>query len=53
MLAATITFWEAERIGYSDQAAWEHMQQTLLDAGLLQSPLDLTQAYTNDYLPEP
>ncbi len=53
VLAATIALWTTERVGYSEQAAWEGMQQTLLDAGLLKSPLDLTQAYTNDYLPEP
>lgn len=53
VLAATVSFWEAERIGTSDPTAWERMQQTLLDAGLLQSSLDLSQAYTNDYLPAP
>lgn len=53
VLAATIALWTSERVGYSDDAAWQGMQQTLLEAGLLQSPLDLTQAYTNDYLPTP
>ena len=51
VLAATIELWKADHLGYSSPAAWENMQTTLLDAGLLSAPLDLSQAYTNQFVP--
>ncbi|MGH2524462.1 MAG: ABC transporter substrate-binding protein, partial [Anaerolineales bacterium] len=51
VLAATIALWQTDHIGQSDPAAWETMQQTLLDAGLLTSQLDLSKAYTNEFVP--
>lgn len=51
VLAATLELWKTERLGYSDPAAWETMQKTLLDTGLLAAPQDLGQAYTNDFIP--
>ncbi len=51
VLATTIELWKADKMGASDPQAWENMQQVLLDMGLLTAPLDLTKAYSNDYLP--
>ncbi len=51
VLAATIELWKAERLGQADPAAWETMQTTLLEAGLLQQPLALDQAFTNAFVP--
>jgi len=51
VLAASIDMWRADRLGRSDPAAWETMQQTLLDAGLLTQAQDLTQTFTNDFVP--
>lgn len=51
VLATSIGLWKADRIGYSDPQAWENMQIVLLDMGLLSKPLDLAQAFTNDFLP--
>ena len=51
VLAATIEFWRSDRPGYSDPAAWENMHALLLQMGLLADPLDIQQAFTNDYLP--
>jgi NitT/TauT family transport system substrate-binding protein len=50
VLAASITFWQAETPGYSDPVAWENMQAVLLDMGLLTEPLDLSEAFTNDFI---
>lgn len=51
VLATSIELWKAERLGYSDAEAWENMQAVLLDMGLLAQPLDVTQAFTNEFIP--
>ena len=50
VLTESIAFWQAVRPGYSDPAAWENTQEILLDMGLLTSPQDLDQAYTNQFV---
>jgi len=51
VLALSIEFWGGDPLGFSQPAAWENMQATLLDLGLLTSPLNLQEAYTNEFLP--
>lgn len=51
VLAASLDFWRAERLGFSQPAAWENMQSVLLEMGLLAEPLDLDAAYTNQFVP--
>lgn len=50
VLAATITYWEVDPLGYSSPQAWEKMQEVLLNMGLLNEPLDLDAAYTNTFI---
>lgn len=50
VLDASILFWQAERLGYSSPQAWENMHDLLLDMGLLAEPLDINQAYTNEFI---
>ena len=51
ILSASIDLWKTERLGYSDPQSWQNMQNTLLKMGLLKQPLDLTQAFTNQFIP--
>jgi len=51
VLNASIEFWKADRLGYSDPDSWVNMQQVLLEMGLLDEPLDLSKAFTNEFLP--
>jgi len=50
ILATSIEFWKAETLGLSDASAWENMQDVLLDMGLLNQPLDLSKAFTNEFI---
>jgi len=38
-------------LGYSDPESWKNMEQVLLEMGLLEEHLDLSQAFTNEFLP--
>jgi NitT/TauT family transport system substrate-binding protein len=51
ILALSIELWQIDQPGYSDPTGWENMQEVLLNMGLLESPLDLEEAFTNDFLP--
>jgi NitT/TauT family transport system substrate-binding protein len=50
ILATSISYWAAETPGLSEPGAWENMQFVLLEMGLLTQPLDLSEAYTNDFV---
>ncbi len=51
VLATSIELWRGERPGFSDPHVWENTQQILLEMGLLAEPLDLAQAFTNEFVP--
>jgi NitT/TauT family transport system substrate-binding protein len=51
ILTRSIDLWKADRLGYSNPQAWQNMQDTLLKMGLLKQPLDLTKAFTNQFVP--
>jgi NitT/TauT family transport system substrate-binding protein len=50
-LAISISEWQRDPLGYSNPKAWENMQKVLLDMGLVKQPLDLSKAYSNEFLP--
>lgn len=51
VLQASLEMWEAEQLGYTDPASWERTQEILLQAELLDAPVDdLSQAYTNRFV---
>jgi NitT/TauT family transport system substrate-binding protein len=51
VLETSIEQWKAERLGYSDPQAWENMQDVLLEAGLITEKMDLSKAFTNEFVP--
>ncbi len=51
VLAASVDMWKMQKPGYTEPVAWENMQKVLLDMGMLQSPIDLSKAYSNSFLP--
>lgn len=53
VLEASMRFWDSGPLGISEPEAWENMQRVLLAMDLIQTPLDLRRAYTNDFLPVP
>jgi NitT/TauT family transport system substrate-binding protein len=51
VLTTSIEFWKAERIGFSDSQAWENMNELLVKMELIPEPIDLSQAFTNEFIP--
>ncbi len=51
VLATSIEFWKAERIGMSDPQAWSNMNDLLVKMGQLAAPLDVSKAFTNEFVP--
>jgi len=52
VLNASIALYQAEHVGFSNPQAWQNMQDLLMDMGLLESPLDLSGAFSNEFLPQ-
>ena len=50
ILQRSIQSWNSDMMGSSDQTSWQNMQQVLLDMGLLTNPVDLSKAFTNDFI---
>ena len=51
ILQTSIEMWKADRLGYSDPQAWQNMQSVLLDMGWLKAPINLSNAFSNKFLP--
>jgi NitT/TauT family transport system substrate-binding protein len=50
ILATSIEFWKTDQIGRSNPEAWTNMDKLLTDMGLLTKPVDLSKAYTNEFI---
>ena len=44
---------DAEAWGHQDAAIWDDFAAFLLDAGLIDKPIEVDDAWTNQYLPKP
>lgn len=51
VLEESVSFWTSDRPGESKPEAWTNMHEILLEMELLENPLNVTDAYSNDYLP--
>jgi putative riboflavin transport system substrate-binding protein len=51
VLLNTIDLWDTDQLGYTDPASWDTTQQTLVNMGFVQTPIDLSKAFTNNFLP--
>jgi NitT/TauT family transport system substrate-binding protein len=51
VLGTSIEQWRAPVLGSSDPKAWDNMQKILLEMKLYSDPVDLSKAFTNDFLP--
>lgn len=53
VLYNTVELWKSDNLGYTTADAWEQTQSILLEAELLNAPLDnLEAAYTTEFLPD-
>lgn len=50
VLKKSIEFWQVEPLGYSEREAWENMNRLLVDIGMLNQPVDIDKAFTNEFL---
>jgi len=51
ILSTTISMWQTDPLGYSELKAWENMQNVLIEMELISSPVDLSKAVTNEFIP--
>ncbi len=52
ILNSSIEYWVADILGYSSPDAWENMHTVLVDMGEILSPIDLSKAFTNEFIEE-
>lgn len=51
VLEASLDYWRGEPLGASDLAAWQETEEVMRAAGLLNAPVAVEGAFTNEFLP--
>lgn len=51
VLKVSSEFWMGERLGFSEPQAWENMNDLLFKMGLIPELVDLSKAFTNEFVP--
>ncbi len=51
VLKSALEFWRSDRLGYSDPAAWEASQRFMKQVGLIQTEVEVSKLFTNEFLP--
>jgi hypothetical protein len=52
VLLESIKFWQGERLGHSDRAAWEESQRFMSQIGLIDAEVDVETLFTNQFVVE-
>ena len=52
VLLESIKFWQGERLGHSDHAAWEESQRFMRQIGLIDAEVEVETLFTNQFVPE-
>jgi hypothetical protein len=50
VLLQSIDLWRADRLGFSDLAAWQNMLDVLTDMGSIPSSISVEEAFTNQFI---
>ncbi len=50
ILHKAIEYWRADKLGYANPQAWENMKKVLRSMGLVTHDLDVSKAYTNQFI---
>lgn len=50
VLALSIEFWQSDVLGLSNENSWQNMHELLLNMGLLAEALDLSSAFSNEFI---
>jgi len=53
VLEESLNFWRADKPGRSDPAAWEASQAFMRQIGLIETEVDVSTMFTNDFVKEP
>lgn len=51
VLMSSIELWDADRLGFSEASSWDVTQKVLLNMDFIQQPIDLSLAFTNEFVP--
>jgi NitT/TauT family transport system substrate-binding protein len=52
VLLESVKFWQGERLGYSDRAAWQESQRFMRQIGLIDDEVDVETLFTNQFVVE-
>jgi NitT/TauT family transport system substrate-binding protein len=52
VLVESIKFWQGDRLGHSDRAAWEESQRFMCQIGLIDAEVDVDKLFTNQFVAE-
>lgn len=50
VMEASMALYQTDPYGYSNPQSWSNMQDVLLDMGMLKHPIDLEEAYSNEFI---
>ncbi|MBC8263424.1 MAG: ABC transporter substrate-binding protein [Anaerolineales bacterium] len=53
VLVESIKFWQGDKLGHSDRAAWEESQRFMRQIGLVDAEVDVETLFTNRFVVEP